>query len=106
MKVYKQFMSWVLLAVLALAITPFESFHHHEEHSLACTEEGSHIEQKAFECELADFVLPIFTETSNKSTFNVYSVNAKYLDNNSLVEQDLRLKSLKLRGPPRKSFLS
>jgi hypothetical protein len=88
------------LAVLSWSIIPLESFHHHEEHSLVCTDSKTHIEEDRFECELADFVLPVFTQNKNTLNFQATSIETKLLSAKLTFELDLRITNLNSRGPP------
>lgn len=67
MRTKQQFLSMVLLAILSISIIPIESFHSHEEAHVICKDAAKHIEAKEFECDLCDFVLPLF-ESSNSAT--------------------------------------
>lgn len=100
MKAFKHIVAWALLAILSVSVIPMESFHHHEEHSFVCTDSNTHIEEQAFECELADFVLPVFTD--NDASFKFESTSLEddllILENNSRL--DLRLETFNSRGPP------
>lgn len=106
MKIFKQIVAWSLLAVISLATIPLESFHHHEEHSVVCTDYTNHFEAKKFECELASFVLPVFTENENTFNFLVTSIKKEYLISKTTLHFDLRITDLSSRGPPYFSLVS
>lgn len=57
-------LSGFLLLALSLAIIPAETFHHHEGDTKVCLDQEAHIETPHFDCELFDFVLPIFHKAS------------------------------------------
>ena len=100
MKTVNQFISLALLLVFGLAIVPAESFHHHKEESVLCKEGEIHLEDKKFECELCNFVLPTLiqsaTEQANnlEGSLNSYQVKISPLGVSSFFDIP------KYRGPP------
>lgn len=63
---------------MAAALFPAESFHHHAEKSVVCQDQSDHIEQKSFECELCDFVLPIFDQQDDAFFGQTLETNFSY----------------------------
>ena len=68
-------MSIILLAILSISIIPPESFHAHEEAHVICKEGAKHIEAKKFECDLCDFVLPLFESTKSEEGLLISAVH-------------------------------
>lgn len=97
---FKQITSWILLAVLSWSIIPLESFHHHEEHSVVCTESANHFETKKFECQLADFVLPVFTNNNIRVAFRTKTLLNVFLIARISLEKNTKNTNLYSRGPP------
>ncbi len=73
MKTKQQFLSLVLLTIVSASIFPVESFHSHEIPHIICKEATKHIEEKKFECDLCEFVLPIF-ELSKATPYCFFAV--------------------------------
>lgn len=60
---YRQLQTYIaglLLVVLSATLIPAETFHHHEESTVVCHEASNHYEEPFFECDLCDFVLPLY----------------------------------------------
>ena len=89
------------MTVLCWSIIPLESFHHHEEHTVVCTDAFTHLEEIAFGCDLADFVLPIFTENKNSFNFDLILKSKELRISQAPFTLDLRLATLNTRGPPK-----
>ncbi|MEQ8910113.1 MAG: hypothetical protein RIC95_13030 [Vicingaceae bacterium] len=61
----KSFFATFMLLVLFSALLPMEGFHQHEEPTVVCHQAGEHVETPSFDCELCDFVLPVFQQQNS-----------------------------------------
>ena len=97
---WNKYIAGFLIIVLSTAIVPLESFHHHEEASKICMESNAHIEQKEFQCELLDFVLPVY-ELPQKHINSFYISYSEEIDAAYRFAFCEKLYSLpENRGPP------
>ena len=51
-----------------------ESFHIHEEAHVVCKQGDKHVEAKRFECDLCDFVLPLFESTHSEEKLLIATI--------------------------------
>ena len=96
----RTFISFFLTLVITLTIVPLETFHHHEDPSIVCNDTKDHVEDKRFECELSDVILPVFLNYQVELDFNIQPVNFKFqsIAAQSFVHADYSIQFY--RGPP------
>ena len=100
MKDFRTPISYFLTVLLLLAITPPELFHHHEEPLIICGEDGNHVEDKRFECELGDIVTPLFTYNLNHEVTGNGPVNYKFQEYIVPDFVQVNYTTPQYRGPP------
>ncbi len=77
-EIKRRLFSIPLLVVLFLAIVPAETFHKHQFESVICHESIHHFENDHFECELCDFILPVFDSQTFQLHFNLSNTYYSY----------------------------
>jgi hypothetical protein len=97
---WNKIISVFLLFVFAAAIVPAESFHQHEEHTVVCKEQSTHIEEVHFECELCDFTLPVFVKKQQSRLFSFVLLSFKLSDLIDFLRIKDNYNTAEYRGPP------
>src|SRR5690554_2149950 len=99
----KRLFTFSLLIVLCMAIVPLETFHSHHTPSIICLDSSQHLEVKHLECDLCDFILPIFESNSFSLHFSIINTPFLYFDQNITVSLNSQFALPLYRGPPQRA---
>ncbi len=98
MKNWKQIGALMLLAILSIAIVPVESFHFHEEE--LCDKQEHHVEEQRFECDVCDFVMPVFKQETNAELSDIPSQQIPFIVESTCKCNKVDSSLPNDRGPP------